>query len=174
MTIHSSKGLEFKSVFIIAMESGIFPSMRSEFSVKDIEEERRLAYVAITRAKEELTITTTKSRRLFGRCESHSPSRFLCEIDRDLLEIKGFKNNSPEKNKKISGHVYTSPSPASYDEEYMKKLTVGTTVEHRKFGRGIILTSKPMGNDLLLEVSFDNSGTRKIMAGFAKLKVVTL
>ena len=171
MTIHSSKGLEFKNVFIIAMESGIFPSMRSSFSTKEIEEERRLAYVAITRAKEELTITTTKMRRLFGRCESHSPSQFLCEIDKNLIEMKGFKNNSSEKKNKISD--YKSFSSPSNDKDYLEKLTVGTTVEHRKFGRGIILTSKSMGNDLLLEVSFDNSGTRKIMAGFAKLKVVT-
>lgn len=169
MTIHSSKGLEFKNVFIIAMEQGIFPSIQNMFVSSELEEERRLAYVAITRAKDNLTIITTDERRLFGKNENRLPSKFLYEIDKNLIEKKG----SVEKKESYSQKTFSFIPNQSYNSYKLEKMIPGIPVEHKKFGKGIIISSKPIGDDLLLEISFDTSGTRKVMAKFARLKVIT-
>ena len=180
MTLHAAKGLEFPIVFIPGMEDGIFPGNQSLFSEEDLEEERRLAYVGITRAKEKLYLLNARRRMLYGTTGRNSPSRFLREIPANVVNDitvhtftprgaftrSAFADNPQAKNAVSSrkfGQVgyERSGSGASYQ--------VGDTVRHKAFGTGVILSAKPMGNDTLLEIAFDTAGTKKLMANFAKL-----
>lgn len=170
MTIHSSKGLEFKYVFITAMEDGIFPSIRNIMEKSEIEEERRLAYVAITRAKEKLYITTTAERRLFGHTNHNPPSEFLCEIDDRLINKEG--KAAERKKTELSQSLNKKQCKKNEFSADLSQLKVGVRINHRKFGDGTIISSSPLGNDLLLEVCFDECGTKKITAVFAKLKLI--
>ena len=179
MTIHSAKGLEFDNVYLVGMEEGIFPGNQSIYGGEaEIEEERRLAYVAITRAKKKLTVTNTQSRMLFGSTNRNMPSRFLREIPQELCEISGFTPKTYEV--KVHANSFT-PSAATRTSSFVaeKKQTVssssysiGQRVLHKTFGEGMILGVTPMGNDTLLEIAFDTVGTKKIMAGFAKLTIL--
>ncbi len=178
MTIHSAKGLEFPVVFLTGLEEGLFPGMRSMDSDEDIEEERRLCYVAITRAKDRLYITKTLSRTLRGKTMPAIPSRFFNEIPSEYLEDKttirpkaaqtlqnlGFYNLS-EPNKKR----YLKPRVGTNAEDYTK-FKAGDAVEHRKFGRGTIIKATPCGNDCILEIDFEDIGFKRLMAAFAKVK----
>ncbi|MGI5971510.1 MAG: ATP-dependent helicase [Oscillospiraceae bacterium] len=172
MTIHSAKGLEFPSVFIVGMEDGIFPGLRSIGSAEDMEEERRLCYVAITRAKNELTLTCASQRMLFGRTASNRPSRFIEEIPAEQLDRSGqvlytgrpapstarrFEERTEKRPKQLKP---LSPAPA---QEFKK----GEIVEHTAFGRGMVISVQKMGNDALLEVAFDSVGTKRLMANTA-------
>ncbi len=191
MTIHSAKGLEFPVVFLPGMEEGIFPGIQSMYSPDDIEEERRLAYVGITRAKRNLYISHANLRMLFGTTSRNLPSRFLVEIPESLIERTGRRDTSQMNN-------YAQQTAADVDFErsngysrymgtgYLSKIkqqaqpkqpevakvsySVGDTVVHKVFGQGVILSSKPMGNDSMLEIAFEKSGTKKLMANYAKLE----
>ena len=185
MTIHSAKGLEFPIVFLPGMEEGIFPGMQSIYNPGEVEEERRLAYVAITRAREELFLTNADSRLLFGSTSRNKPSRFLSEIPEDLVEhsrSRSWKKPEPGMELPVSAAVQRSASinaarsfgPAAIPGEGPSKETyhTGDRVQHRTFGEGIVLTATPMGNDTLLEISFD-IGRKKLMANFARLKKIS-
>ncbi|MBQ2757182.1 MAG: UvrD-helicase domain-containing protein [Clostridia bacterium] len=185
MTIHSAKGLEFPQVFLPGFEEGLFPGTQTLTSGPDeLEEERRLAYVAITRAKDELYILHAKSRMLYGRTGANPPSRFLAEIPEVLLEL-------PEKRQEGSFATYQRQT-AAYRGSYQgsqgnrDRITVGTSqrpavreleifkpgdrVRHMLFGEGEILSVQKMGADYLYEIAFDVKGTKKLMATYAKLK----
>ncbi len=188
MTIHSAKGLEFKNVYLVGMEEGIFPGNQSIYGgPEEIEEERRLAYVAITRAKRSLCITNTASRLLFGSTTRNVPSRFLKEIPEGLCECSSSVNSyysygystdkthiSPKAqvnyNAKAKNYAvgYTAKPIPSSSVSY----TVGQQVSHKVFGVGMILRVTPMGADSMLEIAFDKVGTKKIMANYAKLQIL--
>ena len=185
MTLHSAKGLEFPCVFMAGMEEGIFPGQQSMFIPSEVEEERRLAYVGITRAKEKLYLTATKTRLLFGSTTHNRPSRFVDEIPAELID--NVSKSSITTAQKImfqpqetrSDKTYTIPKhysaktdsapekPASAGKETYK---VGDTVLHSAFGKGVILSVQPMGGDYFLEIAFEKASTKKIMAAYAKLK----
>ncbi len=177
MTIHSAKGLEFANVFLVGMEEGIFPGNQSMYGGnEEIEEERRLAYVAITRAKKKLTISHTVMRMLFGSTNRNLPSRFLREVPEELCEKTGFLPKTYEVKSYNSTFTPTNVNKSSFTAAATEKVStvysVGMMVSHKTFGNGLILSVTPMGNDCLLEIAFDNIGTKKIMAGFAKLTII--
>ena len=177
MTIHSAKGLEFNNVFLIGMEEGIFPGNQSIYSgAEEMEEERRLAYVAITRAKKTLTVTNAYMRMLFGSTNRNMPSRFLKEIPEELCSFEGYRR-APAKYEYSSGRTSYldinaySKAPAA-PKTSAAKYAAGQKVSHKVFGEGLILSVKPMGGDTLLEVAFNTVGTKKLMAAYAKLTVL--
>jgi len=183
MTIHSAKGLEFPVVFLPGMEENIFPSYMTLMNPDEIEEERRLAYVAITRAKKQLYITHVNDRMMNGRTQCNMLSRFAAEIPDELVEREeekpalrqqfaygskaqpapapAFRSASAPQRSPMSGGVKKAPT------EHFK---AGESVVHPVFGSGVILTVKPMGGDVLYEVVFETAGTKKLMATYAKLK----
>ena len=185
MTIHSAKGLEFPIVFLSGLEEGLFPGMRSMESDDDIEEERRLCYVAITRAKEQLYITKTISRTIHGKTMPTTASRFFREIPVEYLEDKttlqpkvakvmqdlGVRNASAPKKEVYMTKGFGSSVKSSGSTEY-SKFKAGDTVEHRTFGRGEILKATPCGNDCILEIQFESIGFKRLMAAFAKVKKI--
>ncbi|MFR7553294.1 MAG: 3'-5' exonuclease, partial [Acutalibacteraceae bacterium] len=184
MTIHSAKGLEFPVVFLPGMEENIFPGMASIYNPSEVEEERRLAYVAITRAKEELYIFNAESRMIFGMTSRNRLSRFAEEIPESLVEHTRSREYSvrPTVMPSFSGaKPFGAPKSASVAEAggFTPKprvtpapagtYRVGDTVFHKAFGTGIIVSATPMANDTLLEVAFDKVGTKKLFANFARL-----
>ncbi len=183
MTLHSAKGLEFPVVFITGMEEGLFPSIASMMNPEEINEERRLAYVGITRAKQKLYLTKTKSRMLFGSTTFNKESRFVTEIPDELLEKTGesrmFQTPAGSAasigigSKQKSGY---SPAKSSfYQKPAIKSGTtysVGDSVLHKVFGKGMIVSAEKMGNDTLLEIAFEKSGTKKLMANFCKMEKI--
>ena len=207
MTLHSAKGLEFPVVFIVGMEEGLFPGNQVMYDPTELEEERRLCYVGITRAKEKLYITNARSRMLFGNTSFTRPSRFLSEIPEELTD---FERNEPKQafyggysGVSYGGSSYTGGTKMfSRENSYSKSsassapknkasgfanggfssapkktatdsvtldFKVGDTVEHKTFGKGMIVSAKAMGGDMLLEIAFDTCGTKKVMAKMAKL-----
>ncbi len=179
MTLHSAKGLEFPTVFMCGMEDGLFPSQRSMYSEEEIEEERRLCYVGITRAKKELYLTYADRRSVYGGSTYSKSSRFLDEIPKVYLNII-----EKPKTSKISHGAATSESEM-FDKIFTRKKSTpevirisptsfefkaGDMVEHRKFGKGMILSVTPSGNDVKVEIVFDDVGTKSLMGSFAKLK----
>jgi DNA helicase-2/ATP-dependent DNA helicase PcrA len=177
MTIHSAKGLEFPVVFIAGFENGIFPGIQSMTDPAELEEERRLAYVAITRAKEKLFLTHARERMLFGRTQYNPVSRFVDEIPESLIETvaepkKQSNFDMPTYVKKPNNAVKeTTVFDMKPKKETSSALLPGTRVVHASFGKGEILSAKPMGADVLYEVAFDSAGTKKLMGTYAKLKV---
>ena len=183
MTLHSAKGLEFPVVFITGMEEGLFPSIACMMNPDEIGEERRLAYVGITRAKEKLYLTKTKSRMLFGSTSFNKESRFVTEIPDKLLEKTGesrmFQSGSAASNAVGIGakgkSAYNPAKPSFYQKPAVKSGTtysVGDTVLHKIFGKGMIVSAEKMGNDTLLEIAFDKAGTKKLMANFCKMEKI--
>lgn len=176
MTIHSAKGLEFPNVFLVGLEEGIFPGNQSIYGGnEEIEEERRLAYVAITRAKRNLVITNTSTRMLFGSTTRNMPSRFLREIPEELCVSTGFTQKRTEVKPASFNFTSTQARKSSFVSNTAKTdnvYSIGQSVSHKTFGNGMILKVTPMGNDTLLEIAFDNVGTKKLMAGFAKLTII--
>ncbi|MDR1692362.1 MAG: UvrD-helicase domain-containing protein [Oscillospiraceae bacterium] len=184
MTIHAAKGLEFPSVFLVGMEEGIFPGSRSFLDPAAIEEERRLCYVAVTRAEKRLYVLCAEERLLYGQTSHNPPSRFIAEMG---LEPAGrvpcapagspfsdlpFSRNArrPERSapRKAPGGLMPDITPEP-SRKTAKALTLakGDTVTHKRFGRGLVLTVTPMGDDAMLEIAFDENGTRKLMRNFA-------
>ncbi len=180
MTIHAAKGLEFPVVFLIGMEESIFPSdMSSMAGASEIEEERRLAYVGITRAKRKLYLTRARTRMLFGQTRFNQPSRFIKEIPDKLLEKSGGEivrsfSHSPSSapRPQTPSRGFTSAPTHSVPSANTTQFNVGDTVMHKTYGEGVVLSAKPMGNDTLLEIAFTTSGTKKIMANFAKVEKI--
>ena len=189
MTLHSAKGLEFPVVFITGMEDGLFPSIASMMNPEEINEERRLAYVGITRAKQKLYLTKTKSRMLFGSTTYNKESRFVSEIPDNLLDKTGEERNTPSFASgfgagKAAGsvsifadtkkHGYAGKIGAYQKPPIKSGVTynVGDTVLHKIFGKGLIMTATKMGNDTLLEIAFDKAGTKKLMANFCKMEKI--
>lgn len=188
MTLHSAKGLEFPVVFLAGMEEGIFPGSRVMFAPpEEIEEERRLAYVGITRAKKKLYITNARRRMLFGNVSANNPSRFISEIDNNCIEFEqeksSFVSGSPFGSSFGQSEVKSSPfrspnrnnpwgSTPKKPTVSKGKFSVGERVRHKVFGEGMIIKTTPMGNDTMLEISFDTVGTKKVMANFAKIEKI--
>lgn len=182
MTIHSAKGLEFPVVFIPGFEDGIFPSSQAmSEGDKGLEEERRLAYVAITRAKKKLVILHTNTRLLFGRTSSNPVSRFAKEIPEDCKIVDNkpqptVKTVTEAKKKYINSQESFMKNIAysqdSLEQEKIKVIKPGSRVSHIFFGNGTILSSEKMGGDVLYEIEFDNGSVKRLMATFAKLKEI--
>lgn len=196
MTLHSAKGLEFPVVFIPGMEEGIFPGNQSMFSEEDLEEERRLAYVGITRAKKKLYLISSQQRMLYGQTSRNMPSRFLREIPSSVIDDQSvvarrsmgfttprtaYANASRNElghssHKKIGSYTQSSSSAHKFGQagnaaqKNNIDFKVGDTVCHKSFGTGTVLTITPMGGDMLLEVAFDKAGTKKMMANYARLE----
>lgn len=183
MTVHSAKGLEYENVFVIGLDDGIFPSSRSFDSEEDMEEERRLAYVAITRAKKKLYLTNARQRMIFGQTQHNVTSRFMREIGSELVEkhdnAAAMKNRLAQEEKTVTAvHSATLQQQLARNKMHAGSAaakesvtyTAGEKVLHNVFGEGTILSVKPMSNDSMLEIAFDKVGTKKIMANFAKLK----
>ena len=177
MTMHSAKGLEFPNVFLTGFEDALFPGMRAIGDEAEMEEERRLCYVAITRAKQTLTVTYAKQRMLYGRTSASLPSRFLREIPDDAVIRKGTyvtPDLSPRNRAVYGGSAgadfyrgngylrsgNAKPQSSSPSPQYNK----GEMIQHAAFGKGMILSVMKMGGDALLEIAFDNVGTKKLMA----------
>ena len=180
MTIHSAKGLEFENVFIPGMEENIFPSFQAIMSGDDMQEERRLAYVGITRAKKKLYLINSDSRMLFGHSTRNRPSRFLSELPEDIVEKKQkeiVKNANPDvPQPKIARRADIASSKiitSSFgNKPVMMNYTAGMKVVHNTFGEGVIISVKQMASDCMLEIAFDSVGTKKLMGKIAKLTVL--
>ncbi len=180
MTVHSAKGLEFPVVFLPALEEGVFPSSQALYDEAELEEERRLAYVAVTRAKEKLFITHARERLMYGKTSFNKLSPFIDEIPETLLDtVKpetrfgaatgvGFV---PYKKpvQAVSGEFNKKPTAAPKIKTAGQRFSVGDEVKHPIFGSGIVMSATPMGPDVLYEIAFDTAGTKKMMGNFAKL-----
>lgn len=191
MTIHSAKGLEFDTVFLAGMEEGLFPGSRSMFEEEELEEERRLCYVALTRAKRRLYISCAHMRLLFGQTSFPMPSRFVREIPQECIMEFGKKkrstdhtqaaepaNRAPVQKTASAISSFASMTKESlfsaFDvrkkEKQVPSFAEGERVLHKKFGEGVITAVTPLGNDQKLTIAFDTAGTKNLMAMFANLK----
>ncbi|MCL2002475.1 MAG: UvrD-helicase domain-containing protein [Oscillospiraceae bacterium] len=169
MTMHASKGLEFPAVFLAGMEEGIFPGVRSWHDPAAVEEERRLCYVAVTRARERLFVLRAEQRMLYGQTSHNLPSRFIEEMGvapqaaREapvFAERPGF--GSPGREGGVRPAARPSPQPAP-----QLSISKGDAVAHKRFGKGVVLAVTPMGGDAMLEIAFEEGGTRKLMHKYA-------
>ena len=188
MTMHSAKGLEFPNVYLVGFEDGLFPGMRAIGDREEMEEERRLCYVAITRAKKKLTISHARQRMLYGRTTSSMPSRFLGEIPEDCMKKLGGFQSGPRINTGSGSDshrqsAYGRPLPKSNSANLYHpqdsgrpclELNKGDMVSHTAFGRGMVLSVMKMGGDALLEIAFDDIGTKKLMARTASVHMKKL
>ena len=187
MTLHGAKGLEFPYVYLAGMEDGIFPSSMTIYSPdqSEMEEERRLCYVGITRAKEELTMTAAQSRMIRGEMQYNRTSRFVREIPRELVdlghEVKESRPQIPKNNSPLNQYLQMKQNFKSkaFEPKNFKvtkadslEYSVGDTVRHVKFGVGIVKDIVEGGRDYEVTVDFDKAGTRKMFAAFAKLKKI--
>ena len=192
MTMHSAKGLEFPVVFVVGVEEGIFPGIRAIGEPEEMEEERRLCYVAMTRAKEKLYMTCASQRMLFGRTNSNRPSRFLGEIPAEYVEKSGRlpyaerQEREAERPRPVRqrrtydrgfslGHEpaapasgapapdWKSPAAGSAPRAAAPAFRAGDSVVHKAFGKGLITKVTPMGGDALVEIAFDTVGTKRLM-----------
>ena len=183
MTIHSAKGLEFPVVFLPGMEDNIFPSFQTLMNPDEIEEERRLAYVAITRAKKQLIVTHVRERMMNGRTSANPLSRFIAEIPEECMDIVDEPIQSGElrqrmprlpKMKPVNHFVEETKKPVSAlgkkaPAKSGTSFATGDRVRHQTFGEGTVLSVKPMGADVLYEIAFESAGTKKLMATYARL-----
>ena len=197
MTMHAAKGLEFPHVFLVGLEEGLFPGSRCLGDPEEMEEERRLCYVAITRAKKTLTISYARQRMLYGRTTTNIPSRFIDELPDESVKRSG--EGKPDRYDRggdyfarrsslYGGDVSFAPSaPAKKPtREYSSLITEkpkakpnvtfqkGDMVRHTRFGRGMVLTVIPMGNDAMVEIAFDDVGTKRMMANTAGMHMTKL
>lgn len=178
MTMHSAKGLEFPIVFIPGMEEGVFPSGMSMFNPEEIEEERRLAYVGITRAKERLFLTNASRRMLYGMTSYNQPSRFLREIPDELKEslneekVPSRAGANQDRFRQIAQNRQSSLLDRKPKGAVAPSFAKGERVRHPVFGEGDVLSALQVGNDCMLEILFDRVGKKKLMANFAKLQKV--
>lgn len=182
MTIHSAKGLEYDNIYVVGMEEGIFPGFRSMDSLEELEEERRLAYVAITRAKKHLYISSAAQRMLYGQTQRNLTSRFIKEIGSEFIEKHD--NTIALKKMNKSDDTVTSVHSSSLQQQLARNRTkqtaknenvefnVGDRVIHNIFGEGVVISAQKITNDSMLEIAFDKVGTKKIMANFAKIRKI--
>lgn len=194
MTLHAAKGLEFPVVFVIGMEEGIFPSFRSLMEEADMEEERRLAYVGITRAEQELFITNAYSRLLYGRTQNNPPSRFMQEMDADVLEYANMANGTSSssvtsqpsstyrqrwKNDRYEHAVSQTYEPAQPTQSVSQQgnsgadklgWNVGDKAVHKKWGTGMVVQMTGEGDGLQLDIAFKDIGIKRLLAAFAPIE----
>ena len=180
MTIHAAKGLEFPVVFLAGLEEGLFPSVKSYESTDEIEEERRLAYVGFTRAKEILYITRAKSRMLYASLSRHEASRFLKEMPvSSFVETESEEEDTTRIN--FKPRVKRTVEIKNFQYEKASRVAAvpcaqtfcgGERVRHKVFGEGVIVSCTSLGSDTLIEINFKNIGNKKLMAKFAKLERV--
>ncbi|WP_018923587.1 DNA helicase PcrA [Salsuginibacillus kocurii] len=187
MTLHAAKGLEFPVVFLVGMEEGIFPHSRSLFDVEEMEEERRLAYVGITRAEQELHLTRANMRRLYGRTQTNAPSRFIDELPDELVQPVGPAASGPAGGtsippKQTQGQGNTAsrrPGTSANAARSMQTTTntggesyawqVGDQAEHKKWGTGTVVSIKGEGEDIELDIAFPTEGVKRLYAKFAPI-----
>lgn len=186
MTIHSAKGLEFPTVFVVGLEENIFPSPLSCSSKRAIEEERRLFYVAITRAEKRCILTWAKNRFRYGKIEFGTPSRFLHEISPSLLNTEGetdkIFDNRPEIYNTFSRMQNSKPVASQFKADEKEKITdfanddnnvsAGSVIEHQRFGIGTVLNVEGTGENTKATVVFKNAGTKQLLLKFARFKVI--
>lgn len=191
MTMHSAKGLEFKHVYIVGMEDTLFPSPMSSGSARELEEERRLFYVAVTRAEKQATLSYALNRYKWGNLERCSPSRFLREIDQKFLHYPhtGGKTLLPNNTQSVkSVSLEEEPRPFSKNDRFKKitnkniaagvpyssndiqLISEGDSVEHERFGKGLIISIEGQPPNTTATVTFDNNGSKKLLLRFAKLR----
>lgn len=177
MTIHSAKGLEFPVVFIAGLEEGLFPSLKTSSDAEDLEEERRLCYVAITRAKEKLYVTNAMSRFKFGARVPCMTSRFFKEIPEEYLSDSTPMRTGARKSLEDFGIRITNTEnrmprykQTSVPAAAPEKFRAGGRVRHRKFGDGTVISAQEFGKDSILVIDFDTAGQKRLMAAFAKLE----
>ena len=166
MTLHSAKGLEFPLVFLVGLEEGLFPSQQSSEELGRMEEERRLCYVGITRAKKQLIISYAEQRRLYGTTQYGVPSRFIHEIPERLIESVRPKPSKP------SWAPTSQPKTNSFEPKNDGELHIGQTVEHSKFGLGMITDTEGSGSHARVQVNFESSGSKWLVLAYAKLQPV--
>ena len=177
MTLHAAKGLEFPVVFLIGLEEGVFPLSRALMEESELEEERRLAYVGITRAEEALYLTNAFSRTLYGRTQYNRPSRFVEEIDQELLEIEGMRP-TPKKTPvfaKKTAYSYKQPETAVVSSKSAtggekNSWKPGDKVKHKKWGLGTVVRVSGTSKDLELVVAFPSQGVKRLLAAFAPIE----
>ena len=191
MTVHSAKGLEFPIVFLAGMEDGIFPSEQNMHDEDEMSEERRLAYVAITRAKEKLYITYAKNRMMYGKTSYNMLSVFIRrEVPEELLEkqlprrepprgsasyfrperrVEEFARASSRSEIRRTPDIFGAQKKRDASSFGIERFAPGTVVNHTAFGEGVIISARDMGGDILYEVDFKSVGKKKLMATFAKL-----
>jgi DNA helicase-2/ATP-dependent DNA helicase PcrA len=188
MTVHASKGLEFPHVYIVGMEENLFPNQMSLMSRKDLEEERRLFYVAITRAEQKVHVTFATSRFRFGNLTPCEPSRFIDEIDNAYLDMDlgGAKRDSPMAiqhlgNKPTSSSVLlknytknytTHPVDPNFEEGDVSQMKVGDKIQHIRFGYGLVTSMEGEGPNKKASISFDKAGDKTLVIKFAKMRLV--
>ncbi|MFB8581766.1 DNA helicase PcrA [Enterococcus gallinarum] len=179
MTLHAAKGLEFPVVFLIGLEENIFPLSRALMEESELEEERRLAYVGITRAEEELFLTNAFSRTLYGRTQYNRPSRFVEEIEQDLLQSLGErtqpKGAAASFQPKVFKPTYTQPRQSNVSSRQTttaagNQWQVGEKVNHKKWGVGTIVRTTGAAQDLELDVAFPQQGVKRLLAAFAPIE----
>jgi DNA helicase-2/ATP-dependent DNA helicase PcrA len=183
MTIHAAKGLEFKHVYIVGMEEDLFPSQMMLASRAELEEERRLFYVAITRAEKKLTLSFAETRYRFGRLKNCEPSRFLNEIDPAFIRVDRsmgsrestvtsfVKNLTPRKPSMVNVNVHTPTE--DFKPSDTSSLSEGMRVEHPKFGFGVVKEVETNGNEKKARIEFEKVGEKTLLLSFAKLKIHT-
>jgi DNA helicase-2/ATP-dependent DNA helicase PcrA len=198
MTIHSSKGLEFKHVYIVGMEDTLFPSPMSNGSARDLEEERRLFYVALTRAGKQVTLSYALNRYKWGNLERSNPSRFLKEVDTQFLCFPQTGGISPGK-KNIPDRKFPNNKPSPIQEQPLAyasenklskikrventlsqpftssnpdTLSEGDTVQHERFGNGLIISIEGQPPNTTATVDFEKEGKKKLLLRFAKLRKI--
>lgn len=188
MTVHSAKGLEFPAVFMVGMENGIFPGVASFDSESEMEESRRLCYVGITRAKEQLFMTSAEVRRQFGRTVAYPQSDFIAEVKADLKEYVSASGDSQETRASMFPRNNTFSNPHSLRSSSMTmprsqvakpsstvsgdEVTIGRKVKHSKFGVGTIVSIADTGSDKKLTIAFDNQGIKILLLSFANLELM--
>ena len=182
MTIHSAKGLEFPVVFVGGMEEELFPSFMAMQSRADLEEERRLFYVAVTRAEKKLFVSLAKSRYKYGSVSYNEPSRFLKEINPEYLDIRNEASvpRSPAMANKVMGRnlrPINRPKPgggaaANFQGDDLSKLATGMSVAHAKFGEGKVVGLEGAGGDRKATVFFKAKGQKVLLLKYAKLKIM--
>ncbi len=176
MTLHAAKGLEFPIVFICGFDEGMFPSSMCVYNPEELEEERRLCYVGITRARKKLYITSAYRRMLYGKTSPYRPSRFLDEIPPELTDVCDTREADPLAifgNSAISSLKADLPfsdgAKKSFTPSAVVLFKTGDCVTHKKFGRGIVISATPVGNDVHYEIAFENYGTKNLLGMYAKL-----
>ena len=180
MTLHAAKGLEFPVVFLIGLEEGVFPLSRALMEESELEEERRLAYVGITRAEEALYLTNAFSRTLYGRTQYNRPSRFVEEIDQELLEVQGMRPTSKQTSpftSRTAKPAYKQPvttvvSSKTATGGESNSWKAGDKVNHKKWGIGTVVRVNGTAKDLELDVAFPSQGVKRLLAAFAPIEKV--
>jgi len=174
MTLHAAKGLEFPIVFLCGLEEGLFPHSRTLMNSEEIEEERRLAYVGITRAEKELYISNATTRTVFGRTSSYLPSRFIDEIPEELVDGLRAKRKVPDDIKRhVPQHMSVTSRPVTKPivrNEVIADWKVGDTAIHSKWGNGKVINVTGEGAGMKLTIEFPTQGVRVVMAKFAPVK----